>query len=356
MVTRHNVGLRFDLPFCIYLKNGSYDISIGKRTTRVIARKVWRSPHTGSDEDSVAEQTMYFKDGSYTSGPMGKDPDAARAGVGHNVEMLDDPRGRFRFTRVEVWLEHPNPNRAKAERMLAEALGAINRLMDVYRFVADAPYVPPVVLTDIDFFEVVVPSTGEIRYASIAGEHDHVPHEDPQGEHFREAHIHDHAHRDRGPRRRRRPRAAREGAAGGPGEDLLGLAAHVRGRAHLGVLPRRNWHLRIPGPVAVMGVALFALGLTTVTSNTASAAMLVPLAIPLAGIIGVDPVLLVVVVAVASSVDFALVIGTPPTMLAYATRLFTTREIFRTGIVLDVLGIAILTGVAVWIWQLLGVV
>lgn len=43
-------------------------------------------------------------------------------------------------------------------------------------------------------------------------------------------------------------------------------------------------------------------------------------------------------------------------MLAYATRLFTTREIFRTGIVLDVLGIAILTGVAVWIWQLLGVV
>jgi di/tricarboxylate transporter len=60
--------------------------------------------------------------------------------------------------------------------------------------------------------------------------------------------------------------------------------------------------------------------------------------------------------AVASSVDFALVIGTPPTMLAYATRLFTTREIFRTGIVLDVLGIAILTGVAVWIWQLLGVV
>lgn len=169
MATRHNVGLRFDLPFCIYLKNGSYDISSGKRPMSVITRKVWRSPHTGSDEDSVAEHRRYFEDGSYTSGPMGQDPDASRAGVGHNVEMLDDPHGRFRFTRVEVWLEHPNPHRAKAERLLAEALTAINRLVDVYRYVADAPYLPPVVLTDVDFVEIVVPNTGEIRYASIAG-------------------------------------------------------------------------------------------------------------------------------------------------------------------------------------------
>jgi hypothetical protein len=47
----------------------------------------------------------------------------------------------------------------------------------------------------------------------------------------------------------------------------------------------------------------------------------------------VDPVTLVVVVAIASSIDFALVIGTPPTMIAYSTKLFTAREIFRTGIV-----------------------
>lgn len=112
----------------------------------------------------------------------------------------------------------------------------------------------------------------------------------------------------------------------------------------------------LPAPVAVTGVAVFALALTTVASNTATAAMLVPLAIPLSGIVGVDPVLLVVVVAIASSVDFALVIGTPPTMLAYATRLFTTREIFRTGIALDVLGIAVLVTLVVWVWSQAGVV
>jgi len=108
--------------------------------------------------------------------------------------------------------------------------------------------------------------------------------------------------------------------------------------------------------VGVAVVAAVSLGLTTVASNTASAALLIPLAIPLAGVLGVDPVLLVVVVAIASSIDFALVIGTPPTMIAYSTRLFTTREIFRVGIVLDILGVILLVTAITAIWQLFGVV
>lgn len=112
----------------------------------------------------------------------------------------------------------------------------------------------------------------------------------------------------------------------------------------------------LPSFIAVAGVAVLALALTAVASNTATAAMLVPLAIPLATVLGVDPVLLVVVVAIASSVDFALVIGTPPTMIAYSTRLFTSREIFRIGIVLDGIGILILVTVVVGIWHLLGLI
>ena len=103
-------------------------------------------------------------------------------------------------------------------------------------------------------------------------------------------------------------------------------------------------------------IAALTLALTAVASNTATAAMLVPLAIPMAAVLGVDPVLLVVVVAIASSVDFALVIGTPPTMIAYSTRLFTTREIFRLGIVLDLVGIVLLVTAVVGCWKLLGLV
>jgi sodium-dependent dicarboxylate transporter 2/3/5 len=111
----------------------------------------------------------------------------------------------------------------------------------------------------------------------------------------------------------------------------------------------------VPAPIAIAAVAAVTLGLTTVASNTASAAMIIPLVIPLSAIIGVDATLLVMVVAIASSIDFALVIGTPPTLLAYSTRLFTTGQIFRIGIVLDLVGLLLLVTVISWLWGLLGV-
>ncbi|MCP3934765.1 MAG: SLC13/DASS family transporter [Actinomycetia bacterium] len=111
-----------------------------------------------------------------------------------------------------------------------------------------------------------------------------------------------------------------------------------------------------PQFLAIAVVAVVALGLTTVASNTATAATLIPLAIPLAGLIGAEPVMLVVVIAVASSIDFALVIGTPPTMLAYDTKLFTAREILAKGIPLDLLGLAVVLVAVVPLWVLFGLV
>jgi sodium-dependent dicarboxylate transporter 2/3/5 len=112
----------------------------------------------------------------------------------------------------------------------------------------------------------------------------------------------------------------------------------------------------LPSLAAVAIVAAITLLLTTVASNTASAAILIPLAIPLAGVLGVEPVLLVVVVAIASSVDFALVIGTPPTMIAYSTELYTAGQIFRHGVALDVIGIALLVFGITPLWSFLGVI
>jgi sodium-dependent dicarboxylate transporter 2/3/5 len=122
------------------------------------------------------------------------------------------------------------------------------------------------------------------------------------------------------------------------------LALHLAGLSHL------------PAPLVIFLVAAFTLVTGAFISNTACAAMLIPLAIPLAQILGLDPRLLVAVVAIASSIDFALVIGTPPTMLAYSTGLFQTKEIFRRGIVLDIIGVLILSFVVIWIWRLLGAV
>ncbi|TNE84853.1 MAG: DASS family sodium-coupled anion symporter [Deltaproteobacteria bacterium] len=112
----------------------------------------------------------------------------------------------------------------------------------------------------------------------------------------------------------------------------------------------------LPGIVGVGAVGLCALALTAVASNTASAAILIPVAIPLAAVLDVEPTLLVLVVAVASSIDFALVIGTPPTMVAYSTGEFTASEIFKLGVLLDLLGLAVLMTVVVGLWVVLGLV
>lgn len=112
----------------------------------------------------------------------------------------------------------------------------------------------------------------------------------------------------------------------------------------------------IPTLAALLVVAAITLLLTTVASNTASAAILIPLAIPLAGVLGMSATTLVAVVAIASSIDFALVIGTPPTMIAYATKLYTAGQIFRKGVVLDVVGILLLVLVVVRVWEAFGLV
>ena len=88
---------------------------------------------------------------------------------------------------------------------------------------------------------------------------------------------------------------------------------------------------QLPPLLVVFLVAGLTLLMGAFISNTACAAMLIPLAIPLAQMLQIDPRLLVIIIAISSSIDFALVIGTPPTMMAYSTGLFQVREIF-TGL------------------------
>ena len=112
----------------------------------------------------------------------------------------------------------------------------------------------------------------------------------------------------------------------------------------------------LPTILVVLLISSFTLLVGAFISNTACAAMLIPMAIPLAQILQIDPRLLVAVIAIASSTDFALVVGTPPTMMAYSTGLFGAKDIFQRGIILDILSILVLTFGVIWIWQILGVV
>lgn len=115
----------------------------------------------------------------------------------------------------------------------------------------------------------------------------------------------------------------------------------------LGALPTALVIVLIAGVTVLIGAFI---------SNTACAAMLIPIAIPLSQMLGLDPRLIVTIIAISCSVDFALVTGTPPTMIVYSTGLFTAGEIFRRGLVVDLIGALLLSLGVVWIWQWLGIV
>jgi sodium-dependent dicarboxylate transporter 2/3/5 len=112
----------------------------------------------------------------------------------------------------------------------------------------------------------------------------------------------------------------------------------------------------LPSYMVIMTVTAATVLIGAFISNTASAAMLIPIAIPLAQILGLDPRLLVTVIAISCSVDFALVTGTPPTMIVYSTGIFKAREIFVRGLFVDLLGALVLSFGVVWIWRWLAIV
>lgn len=92
---------------------------------------------------------------------------------------------------------------------------------------------------------------------------------------------------------------------------------------------------------AVVAIVLF---LTEVTSNTATAATFIPVLGGVAMGIGVDPMGLLVPAALAATCAFMLPVGTPPNAIAFSTGAVTIAQMARGGFVLNLIGIALITG------------
>ena len=107
----------------------------------------------------------------------------------------------------------------------------------------------------------------------------------------------------------------------------------------------------LPTVLIIFSIGLITVTLTAFASNTASAVILIPIVMPLGYVLGLNPILLALIVAISASMDFAVVIGTPPTMIAYSTKLYKTEEIFKIGIFLDVIGLLVVTLLS---WLLFG--
>jgi sodium-dependent dicarboxylate transporter 2/3/5 len=111
-----------------------------------------------------------------------------------------------------------------------------------------------------------------------------------------------------------------------------------------------------PAVIIVVIIGIIAVLVTMVASNTGAAVILIPVAIPLAVGLGIDPLLITMVIAIGVSMDFALPTGTPPSTIAYSTGKVEMREMITTGLVVDLIAILVLTIVVVWLWGMLGLV
>jgi solute carrier family 13 (sodium-dependent dicarboxylate transporter), member 2/3/5 len=92
----------------------------------------------------------------------------------------------------------------------------------------------------------------------------------------------------------------------------------------------------IPLFVLIFGLSLIILFMTEITSNTATAAVFLPIASSLAAAIGLPTQAFVLPVALASSCAFMLPIATPPNAIVYGTGTFTMGQMAKAGLALNI--------------------
>lgn len=97
-------------------------------------------------------------------------------------------------------------------------------------------------------------------------------------------------------------------------------------------------------------VATFIIFLTEFTSNTASAALLVPIFISIAEALNMNPLGLSLIIGLGASCAFMLPVATPPNAIAYGTGMVNQRDMIRAGFVLNVFSIIFISLIAYWFW------
>jgi len=108
-----------------------------------------------------------------------------------------------------------------------------------------------------------------------------------------------------------------------------------------------------PEIVTIALVAVFGLGISIFASNTASAGILLPIAISLGSTTSISPIILAVVIGISTSLDFMLPVGTPPNAIAYSTGKVSMRDMIKAGFALDVIGVTITIFLASYLWPYL---
>jgi len=99
----------------------------------------------------------------------------------------------------------------------------------------------------------------------------------------------------------------------------------------------------------VMLFTAVAIVLSETTSNTASATMVVPVAIAVAQAAGVDPLPPAIAACLGASMGFMLPVSTPPNAIVYGSGCVPLLKMVKHGLVLDLVGFLAIVPVATWL-------
>ena len=107
----------------------------------------------------------------------------------------------------------------------------------------------------------------------------------------------------------------------------------------------------VPLPVLILSICLFVTFLTEITSNTATATLLMPI-LALSGMaMGIEPALLMIPAAISASCAFMLPVATAPNAIVYGTDKFPIKTMAREGFVLNILVAFVVSAVSYFTLQ-----
>ena len=95
--------------------------------------------------------------------------------------------------------------------------------------------------------------------------------------------------------------------------------------------------------LVILVIAAFIIFLTEFTSNTASAALLVPLFAPIGVQLGLPPEVLIMIIGIGASCAFMMPVATPPNAIVMGTGHVKQRDMMKVGWRLNLVAIAIVT-------------
>jgi sodium-dependent dicarboxylate transporter 2/3/5 len=115
----------------------------------------------------------------------------------------------------------------------------------------------------------------------------------------------------------------------------------------LGFFKEANWL------VFVSGTAFFVMIMTNLIMNVAAIAIVLPVALVIAGYLGVAPELILFSSLVAAGMPFLLLVGAAPNAIAYESKQFTSGQFFLAGIPASIVLMIVITFFLWLVWPLM---